>query len=80
MIMVVYLVYILKKGAEHILNKLKEIRKDKGITQVLLAEKSGISRQTIHRLENGEDKVATTKTLKALADALGVHVSDFFLP
>lgn len=59
--------------------KLKQIRTAKGVTQLWLSEKSKISRQTIARLENGEDEVATTRTLKALADALGVTVSDFFV-
>lgn len=57
---------------------LKTIRMAKGVTTVELAEKSGISRATIHKLEHGVDDVST-KTLKALAAALGVKVTDFFM-
>lgn len=54
------------------MNKLKEIRLSKGMTQQELSEKSGISRVTISLLENGKQKVVTNTTIIALADALGV--------
>lgn len=57
---------------------LKDIRMSKGVTTVELAKMSGISRATIHKLEHGVDDV-NTKTLKALAAALGVKVTDFFM-
>ncbi|MBQ6053028.1 MAG: helix-turn-helix transcriptional regulator [Clostridia bacterium] len=60
-------------------NKLKEIRKSKGMTQEELAEKSGVSRGTIVALENNEGKVVTkTSTLLKLAAVLGCAVSDIF--
>lgn len=58
--------------------KLKEIREEKGMTISALAQKSGITRQTIYRLENEMESTANSKTLVALADALGVRVTDFF--
>lgn len=61
------------------MNKLKEIRESKGLSISELAKKSKISRQTIYRLENEEDNSANSKTLKALADVLGVKVTDFFV-
>lgn len=67
------------KGGENVLNRLKEIREGKNVTISALAEASGITRQTIHRLENEEVDTANSKTLKALADALGVKVTDFFV-
>jgi transcriptional regulator with XRE-family HTH domain len=61
------------------MNKLKEIREKKHISISKLSRLSGISRQTITRLENDEVDSANSKTLKALADALGVKISDFFI-
>ena len=60
------------------MNRLKEIRESKALTITELARRSGITRQTITRLENEEDDTANSKTLKALADALEVRVTDFF--
>ena len=59
--------------------RVKEIRKERGLTQVQLSKKSGVSRAIIWGLERG-DAVTTTKTLVKLADALGVKVDDLFLP
>lgn len=59
-------------------NKLKEIRKEKGLTQVQLATKSGVSRMTIIGLESGRATVTKTDTLLKLAEALGVTVSQIF--
>ena len=62
------------------MNKLKEIRESKGISITELSRLSKVTRQTIYRLENGRDEVANSKTLKALADALEIRISDFFEP
>ena len=62
------------------MNKLKKIREEKGLTITELARLSKVTRQTIYRLENEEDGVVNSKTLKALADALGINVADFFEP
>jgi putative transcriptional regulator len=60
-------------------NKLKEIRKSKGLTQEELAEKSGVSRGTIVVLESKTGKVVTkTSTLLKLASVLHCPVSDIF--
>ena len=58
--------------------KVKEIRVAKKMTQKELAEKSGVSRGTISALENGEAKVALSKTLVAIACALDVTVDQIF--
>jgi len=60
------------------MNRLKEIREAKGLSVTKLAEESGVTRQTIHRLETETDDRANSKTLISLADALGVRVTDFF--
>lgn len=60
-------------------NKLKEKRKLKGLTQEELAKKSGVSRCTICCLENGKSEVVTkSSTLVNLAAALDSTVSDIF--
>lgn len=58
--------------------RIREIREARGLSQSELAEKSGITRATIWRLETGEKEETTTKTLLKIADALGVTVADLF--
>ena len=65
------------KGVKQLI-ALRAIRKSKGISIVDLAKASGISRATIHKIE-GSDGDVSTKTLKALADALDVKITDFFV-
>ena len=62
------------------MKRLAELRQNAGLTISQLSQRSGITRQTIYRLEVEEENVANTKTLCALADALGVNVSAFFTP
>lgn len=59
------------------LERLKEIRKSKGISRQTLANISGVSRDTIDALENGKTNVKEAKlnTLLSLATALRVKVS-----
>lgn len=60
------------------MNQLKKIREEKDMSISELARTSGVSRQTIYRLEMEETKTANTKTLKTLANVLDVQVTDFF--
>ena len=55
------------------------IRKEKGLTQEALAEKSGLSQQYISGLENGR-RNPTIVTLYELANALGVSQIDLVTP
>lgn len=50
--------------------RLKEWREKRALTQEQLADKSGVSRGTIARIERGEDTFPTT--VRKLADALSV--------
>ena len=63
----------LKSWAEHVGKKIKELRKDAGLTQAQLAEKAGLPQSHISRLENAEHS-ATNLTLAKIAAALGVDV------
>ncbi|WP_270336732.1 helix-turn-helix domain-containing protein [Streptococcus infantarius] len=53
------------------------LRKSKGWTQEILAEKSGISLRTIQRLESGQD--VSLDTLRLIAEALEVSVNELFV-
>lgn len=59
----------IESGAMRLL-KLKEWRERRALTQEQLAEKAGVSRGTIIRIEAGEQ--AHPPTVRKLADALGV--------
>ena len=54
---------------------LKKIRKSKGFSQKVLAEKSQVSYSMVCKLESGEQRNPSLTTLELIADALGVDVS-----
>jgi len=56
--------------------RIKEFRKKKEWSQQKLAEKSGLSFNTITRIEQGIGDSPTLKTLVKLADALGVGLDE----
>ena len=58
-------------------NRLKELRLQQGLTQVSLAEKVGVTRQTIIALEKGKF-VPSVKLALRLADTLGTSLEDVF--
>ena len=54
-----------------------EVRQNKNMTLVELAQKAGIGKTTINNIENG--KVSPTlKEMEALAKALDVQIRDLF--
>lgn len=57
----------------------ERIRREKGLTQEALAEKSGLSQQYISGLENGQ-RNPTIVTLYELATALGVGHLELVTP
>jgi transcriptional regulator with XRE-family HTH domain len=61
------------------LARLRQLRTSRLLTQAELAERSGVSRQTINRLEQGEIE-ARFKTIRDLADALLVRPSQLVGP
>ena len=58
-------------------NRLKELRLQQGLTQVSLAERVGVTRQTIIALEKGKF-VPSVKLALRLADTLGTSLEDVF--
>lgn len=53
------------------MNKVREYRKSKGLTQAKLAEAAGIKRTAITALEIGQYEL-TVKNAKLIANALGI--------
>ena len=54
-------------------NNLKELRQEKGITQISLQMKTGIEQALLSKYENGE-RVPPTETLMILADFYDVSM------
>lgn len=55
--------------------RLKQLRKDAGLTQEQLAQKAGLKKQNISRYENSHIE-PNIRTAKRIADALGVTIED----
>lgn len=58
--------------------KIRDLRERKKLSQMELANASGVSRSIISSLESGREVTTTTDTLSRLANALGVSVSGIF--
>ena len=63
--------------ATDLLNRLTELRAERGLTQAALAELVGVSRKTINTVENGVFVPSTLVALR-LARALDCRVEDIF--
>lgn len=55
-------------------NKIKSLRKERGITQIELSQSSGISRVTLGKLERGEIASISIKTLDLILNTLGYEI------
>ena len=64
-------------ATERLLNRLNELRGERGLTQAALAELVGVSRKTVNTVENGVFVPSTLLALK-LARALDCRVEDIF--
>jgi DNA-binding XRE family transcriptional regulator len=60
-----------------ILNKIKEIRWERELTDDYLAEKSGLTKQAINKIENGESDLRHTSMLR-ICKALEMNATDVF--
>lgn len=56
--------------------KIKKLREKRGWTQELLAEKAGLTRVTVARVEAGMRKNPDLSTRQKLAKALGVSITE----
>jgi transcriptional regulator with XRE-family HTH domain len=57
--------------------QIKQIRKSRGLSQIELAERVGISFQQIQKYEKGVANI-TVSRLQQLSEALGIHITSFF--
>jgi transcriptional regulator with XRE-family HTH domain len=57
--------------------RIKQIRLSKGLTQEILAVRSGLTKSYISLLEGGK-KIPAIYTLSNIAGALGISIGDFF--
>ena len=60
-------------------NKIREMRREKGLLQEQLAKKCGVSRQTINAIENNKYDPTLARAFK-LAQELGTTVDELFTP
>lgn len=60
-------------------NKIREMRREKGLVQEQLAKKCGVSRQTINAIENNKYDPTLALAFK-LAQELGTTVDELFTP
>ena len=56
-------------------NRLRQLRKDSGLTQVRLAEKAQVSRSVIARFETGRTELST-RNLARIANALDCSMDE----
>lgn len=57
-------------------NRIQELRKQKDITQEVLAEKAGFDQRTMSLYENGRSM--SINTLESIIEALGIDIPEFF--
>jgi transcriptional regulator with XRE-family HTH domain len=62
---------------DHVGQRIRKIREDKGIKQNALARFAGVSGNTLYLIEHGE-RNPSLSTLERIAGALGVHTSELF--
>ena len=60
-------------------NKIRQMRREKGLLQEQLAKKCGVSRQTINAIENNKYDPTLALAFK-LAQELGTTVDELFMP
>ena len=59
--------------------RIREMRKEKKMSQEELCKKAKVSRGILSELETGKRTVTSTKTLSKIAEALECSVTDIFL-
>src|SRR5829696_3994326 len=73
----VFLYTSFKINAEVQMERIRQLRKEQGLSQAKLAVMADMDPATLNRLERGTGN-PNLKTLERVAEALGVEVADFF--
>jgi DNA-binding XRE family transcriptional regulator len=60
------------------MNKIKEVREKKGISQRTLAWNAGTTDTTLRSIENNENYQTSLLIAERIAEALGIDVEDLF--
>lgn len=77
-IYIVHVIYMtLKKGSKSIMNKVKNFRTSKNMSQLTLARSVEVSRQTINMIENDKYNPSLNLCIK-ISKALDVTLNDLF--
>lgn len=66
------------KFKDAIAKRIKEIIKEKGITQYQLFKQSGVPQSTISTILNSETKLVKISTIFEICDGLNIELSEFF--
>lgn len=66
-----------KAFLDKVAKRLAQLRRDKGMTQEQLADRSGLDRVAIANIETGIRRPTVT-TIYRLANSMGVKVEEFF--
>ncbi len=69
----------LKKVLQTIGLNLREVREDRGFTQLELSEKSGVSITTLNEIESKRHRDIRISTLVCLSESLKISVIELFL-
>ncbi|WP_154657068.1 helix-turn-helix domain-containing protein [Hugenholtzia roseola] len=75
MIQSIFLIYLLSMNTEQILAKLRQIRKEKGVSQEDIAEQIGVSRPTYLAMENGKQEFSLQR-LEKVVKFLNIDIYD----
>lgn len=67
-----------RKGERQLPNNIKHLREKANITQEELANRIGVSRTHMNKMENGKKKITMTNALR-LAEIFNVTLNDIFL-
>lgn len=61
------------------MRSLKDMREARGVKQKALAQRLGVTRQTLARYENNQEKM-TIEQAKTVCDFLNCDIAEIFLP
>lgn len=61
-----------------IIQRIKDLRKEKGITQIQMANKIGVKQSHISRMESGNHRISIDFFIMVITEGLEMSLHDFF--